>query len=376
MKTTVLHAETSVDLTQRVAIYKEDRLKARILFMNLGPIDIRRTIMFEFDDKDTKDNFSIITYRLRYNISKKNIMYSSEVKETIINCSNNKIMITHNERNRFGTKHLMWNEVDNLTKGILLIKYPQLRFLNDFLTDYNDTTSLLSVNTGCTIINNLSISSILKYKLYSAKKCLAHLYKTQWNIAFKLAKLHIDPRTWKVYSDYVIATKVPEKLSPLWTDLVKVARIMNRKVNISWSENRIKLTHDEWNKEMNLITVTATDRPLTIAPLFRECADTLNIELIQTTKELTEEAMNKRHCVGSYVSTIESGVSGIYKVEDYTLELVKANDTVRINQFRGLDNCNAPDRLFDLINQKITKFFPNSNHLIKNTTEQTLDLIF
>ena len=35
-------------------------------------------------------------------------------------------MITHNERNRLGTKHLMWNEVDNLTKGILLIKYPQL----------------------------------------------------------------------------------------------------------------------------------------------------------------------------------------------------------------------------------------------------------
>ena len=111
MKTTVLHAETSVDLTQRVAIYKEDRLKARILFMNLGPIDIRRTIMFEFDDKDTKDNFSIITYRLRYNISKKNIMYSSEVKETVASTENATVV---DDAINNGTQ-----QVDQITAGMV-----------------------------------------------------------------------------------------------------------------------------------------------------------------------------------------------------------------------------------------------------------------
>lgn len=368
MKTTVLHTDTSADLTKRIAIYKEDRLKARILFMNLGAININKVVMFEYDDS----NFSIVTFNKRYNISKRNIMYSSESKEIIINCSGNKIMVTRNNGRGKTTKYLLWeldntnvnaypNSIDacNTTNAILLKKYPQLRFLNDF-SNTNSINSLLSSNTGNVIKENLSISSILKHKLYSPKKCLAYLYKTQWDMALKLINLNIQPKEWKIYSEYVIATNIPDEINFLWSDLMKLARTLNRKINISWSEKRIKLTHDKWAKELNLIILEANNRPLVINPLFRECADKLNIKLIETTKELAQEGINREHCVGSYVHRVESGNSAIFKVEDYTLELVKENNTIRIGQFKGLRNCNAPDSLFYLINQEIYKLFPNT----------------
>ena len=69
-----------------------------------------------------------------------------------------------------------------------------------------------------------------------------------------------------------------------------------------------------------------------------------------------------KHCVGTYVNSVESGNSGIYSIGDYTLELKPKwskdykNRLLVINQFRGYKNCNAPKDLHEQVINELLKF--------------------
>ncbi len=96
------------------------------------------------------------------------------------------------------------------------------------------------------------------------------------------------------------------------------------------------------------------------------------VEYVETSERLVQEAIELHHCVSSYASSINSGHCGIYSIWDgekrWTLELqftsdysiVKNNEFYKrtekgffINQCRGLHNKSAPKEVFDFIQDQL-----------------------
>lgn len=363
MKQTLLLQTTNEQLTHIVNIYKQgNKQLARVLFMNNGPIDLRRKVLFEKDNGD----FNIVQFRQRWNVSKRSIIYKRETRELDINRKGNNIYIASSNGIVQRMSHCIWSQLCDEDKKIIIERIPQLRFLTEFFKNIQQSnnlwidTSWMSYQIGY-VCHRMSLSSMLKHKLFNSRDCIRHLYKTDANTARDLIRFDIDLKEWKVYKDFLIVTKFPpieEYNKQLFKDLLKIARILNRKVDISWSANRIKDTHDKWAKELNLIVLQGNERQLNVKPIFKDIAEKTQLELIDNTKELALEGLVKHHCVGSYVQSVDSGKCGIYKVGDYTLELREDNDnSLQINQFRGLYNKEAPIELFQKVYQTLSSFF-------------------
>jgi hypothetical protein len=101
---------------------------------------------------------------------------------------------------------------------------------------------------------------------------------------------------------------------------------------------------------------------MSVNQMFIKFSEMSGFKLLTTTKEMNYEGRKNNHCVATYVSNVDSGQSGIYSIDDYTLELVNtwSNDykktVLKINQFRGYSNCQAPSDLFDSVKSKVDEF--------------------
>jgi hypothetical protein len=84
--------------------------------------------------------------------------------------------------------------------------------------------------------------------------------------------------------------------------------------------------------------------------------------MLTTTKEMAYEGKRMNHCVATYVGNVERGQSGIYTIDDHTLELRKEWDgethtsVLVINQLRGYSNADAPRGLIIEVKRKLWEF--------------------
>lgn len=145
-------------------------------------------------------------------------------------------------------------------------------------------------------------------------------------------------------------------------DLIQMFKIFDKKINLCWSKNRIKLEHDKCMLEIQSIKKHfITDKKYNIGKQF------INIlpetyELIDNDMRLFEEGENLKHCVftsPTYKNKIEWGQSMIYSKmfnkKRYTLELEfnNFNKTYSIGQFRGFKNESAPKSLMNSLNKHL-----------------------
>ena len=101
------------------------------------------------------------------------------------------------------------------------------------------------------------------------------------------------------------------------------------------------------------------------------------VEYVETSERLVQEAVELHHCVSSYASSINSGHCGIYSIWDgekrwtcelqyrdrertsYDGELMVGNQPAKlkkgffIRQCRGLHNKNAPKEVVDFIQEQL-----------------------
>jgi hypothetical protein len=233
------------------------------------------------------------------------------------------------------------------------------------------------------IVHGTTINVVLNKKLLTPKKLLNHVMKIDnYNKCKEILSIDnmIGNHVWfnikrlDKWLDNMVNFN-PELLKPetvhIFLDAQEFAHKLNKRINCAWSVRRLNEVHDEWAAE--IMRYTTEDRMLEIHPVHYDIEELmkhkgLNAHLITNTVELAMEGKRMRHCVGTYTGTIERSKHGIFHVEGYTLELAPqiAPQIIDINQFRGLQNANAPDDLLKRVADVVTEYNRSEQFMLKH----------
>lgn len=338
-------------------IYNNNKFNARVYFMNENKDAFYHNRLIIFDEPN--GDFSIVFFKRKFGISKTNKMYNRESREFSIIKKGNKFYY----KNKLGIKPLIYFNI---------IQSPNSKLI---LSAMVDRVPWLRYMTEHEVLRKVSFNTIYSKKLFSLDKALRYEYKVPLPSAKILygIKSNIVATYLKYYIEYLVNVENLHNTLPtydysIFYDTVKMAKILDRKVNCSWSNRRLIEEHDAWSKEITDIVFTEGDRPMNVGEYFIKFAKISEFKLLTTTKEMNIEGRKNNHCVATYVNKVDSGICGIYSIDGYTLELVTrwvnnySRKELGIAQFKGYKNCEAPIELFDLVNDKVKIF----NELVCN----------
>lgn len=359
VKYTLFNERKSNKLEWFLEIYKKDPYKARVVFLNNNlDCSIQRNVCFERAD----GSFEICYFNRKFGMTKTNRIYSREKKIKSLIYKNKKFYIKIGN----SLKHAMFVDVSshfNFAMVFLLEKFPWLRNIKE--------------NEFC---QHISLSNIMTYKLFNADKALKHLYKVPSPVVNVLTKQYRDSLgnpysnscvtkfEWKRISPYLTNIEnltIDHFKNYLFRDTIEMAIKLNKKVNCSWSEKRIKLEHDKWSKEIRKIMLEFEPLiQLNPYKIYEDFEKFSGYKLLRTNHDLMEEGQRQDHCVAGYSNSVSSGRCGIYQVDGYTLEVNYRSDysvdnrrkKLFYSQLRGFRNCSAPKELNDKVNDFIDDF--------------------
>ena len=329
-------------------IYEKDKFKARVYYMNESSHLFKKYRLGIFDEPN--GDFGIVYFERKYGISKTNKMYNRETRIYSIIKKGNKFYYKSGKNIRL----LMVGQLKDSQHSSLIIpeiikRLPWFRYLSE-----NN------------ILRNTTLNAIYSKKIFSLEKALRHQYKLPLPSA-KLLNKTPDGRGEYVkhYLEYMYNVENLHNTLPtydfgLFYDTLKMAKTLDKKVNCSWSMKRLKLEHDAWTKEITDVVFVDGNRDLAISKIYIDFSDKSGYKLLRTTKEMAYEGLINKHCVATYVSKVESGNCGIYHIDGYTLELISRWSgnklEIRMQQFRGYNNCEAPKELTELVKNKLDEF--------------------
>jgi hypothetical protein len=340
-------------------VYKQDRYKARVLYHNSGnSYFIWRSVCFERTD----GSFEICNFTRKFGISKTNVIYSREKKTSSLIYKNKKFYYRH------GTmlKHAMYSDITNNFKYAL-----------DFLTEKFPWLRNISENKHC---HNIALSTIMTYKLFNADKVLKHIYKVPKSVIkvltddydgrHNIGYSQMPKKQWDRIKPYLINVenlKIDFIRNQYFHDTIEMAIKLDKRVNCSWSLNRLKTEHDIWSKELRVIMLEFEPLiDLDPAKIYKDFEAFTGYRLLTTNHELIAEGQKNNHCVAGYVDSVRRGQCGIYQVSGYTLEVrygvnyysdISKNKKIMVfSQLRGYKNAEAPVKLNMVVKEYIDAF--------------------
>ena len=340
-------------------VYKQDRYKARVLYYNTGSsYFIWRSVCFERTD----GSFEICNFTRKFGISKTNVIYSREKKTSSLIYKNKKFYY------RQGTmlKHAMYTDITNNFKYAL-----------DFLTKKFPWLRNISENKHC---HNIALSTIMTYKLFNADKVLKHIYKVPTSVIkvltddydgrHNIGYSQMPKKQWDRIKPYLINVenlKIDFIRNQYFQDTIEMAIKLDKRVNCSWSLNRLKTEHDIWSKELRVIMLEFEPLiDLEPAKIYHDFEAFTGYRLLTTNHDLIAEGQKNNHCVAGYVDSVRRGQCGIYQVSGYTLEvrygvnyysdMSKNKKTMVFSQLRGYKNADAPVKLNMVVKEYINAF--------------------
>jgi hypothetical protein len=340
-------------------VYKQDRYKARVLYYNTGAsYFIWRSVCFERTD----GSFEICNFTRKFGISKTNIIYSREKKTSSLIYKNKKFYYSQ------GTmlKHAMYTDITNNFKYAL-----------DFLTEKFPWLRNISENKHC---HNIALSTIMTYKLFNADKVLKHIYKVPKSVIkvltddydgrHNIGYSQMPKKQWDRIKPYLINVenlKIDFLRNQYFHDTIEMAIKLDKRVNCSWSLNRLKTEHDIWSKELRVIMLEFEPLiDLDPSKIYKDFEAFTGYRLLTTNHDLIAEGQKNNHCVAGYVDSVRRGQCGIYQVSGYTLEvrygvnyysdISKNKKTMVFSQLRGYKNADAPVKLNIVVKEYIDAF--------------------
>ena len=349
---TELYSNQSQSVDTLFKIYAKNKFNARVFFMNESSAMFIKLRLGLFEEPN--GDFNIAYFKRSYGISKTNIMYNRESKVFSIIKKGNKFYF----RNRMGVKILTWHhllgcEQYDLIMETLVSKLPWFRYMTEH-----------------SVLRKVSFNTIYSKKLFSLGKALKYEYKVPLPTAkllYAIKTTNVQANYLRYYIEYLdnvenLHNTLPTYDFSIFYDTVKMAKILNKKVNCSWSVKRLNEEHNNWSKEITDIVFTEGDRLMNVGDIFIKFGNASDFKLLMTTKEMNIEGRKNNHCVATYVTRVDNGNCGIYSIDGYTLELstkwVNNHTTLAlaIVQFRGYKNCDAPKELYDIVKEKLFKF--------------------
>ena len=362
-KSTLLYHFKPRNRDKILEIYKEDRMKARIIFENDNQECSETSIYaFEYDNKDIR----IVSFNKGLSFSKTNIIYSRDrVNFTFI--------YKHNTKSFY----LGINKGVRVLTVNLLINYLSNNDILHFIT--NKFGWIRNIIEMGQITRKLSLTTILRKKLFNQEKIIKHIFGTNHNVAkilYERDKHSHNNSTQYIWKKYNHLFEKIDKLTPsffdnhLLSDLCRFSQIFNQKINCEWGDKRIKIEHDKLYKQyIEIVLEFEPIKELHIRGIYKKFAEFSGYELLTTNHDLIREGKIQQHCVGTYIGKVNSGNSAILRVNGYTLEInygkIKLDNDVYknvtdyflyTNQVRGFRNQSPPYELESEINSKILEF--------------------
>ena len=351
--------DSKVDVLRE--LYERDSYKARILYMN-NTMSYTSNRVGLFEEKN--GDFSLVFFTRIYGISKTNKWYSREKRMLTVTYKGGKFWVINNFRKKYVT-HLCLSTIDDipLSQRNVMLKYLASRFTwINFMIEH-------------VVLQNVSFNTIVSKKLYSLRKALTHQYKVPYPVA-KLIHKHTRSNGYHTASNlihYLDHIKGIDNLREEWFtdnnqrcifhDTIKMGKTLNKQVNCSWSNKRLKVEHDKWSNEISDVIFVDGNRDMLINDMFIDFNSFSGYHMLTTTKEMAVEGKRNNHCVASYISKVENGYSAIYRIGDYTLELIrKRHDRIyvlTIGQIKGYGNCSPPDYIEEGVIKTIVTYNKN-----------------
>lgn len=351
-QSTLLSEEKPISIDTLYKLYKKNKYHARVFFKNNNKNEFTRRSTWLYEEGN---NFSIVQYRKIHGISVTNKMYNRQTLEIKLTYKNGKFWFIHKRGGGMGVRYFTLSHVSTMQNSekiikILIEKFPWVQFLME-----NNLLTHISVNT------------IKKHKLFTLKKALQYKYKTNYPTA-KL--LHST-------SNYFTSFDLPKKIKYLkniesirkdwlnpkddihghFQDTLRMAETLDRQVNCSWSNSRLKQEHDKWSNEITEIIYKEADRDLKIHKIFSQFRDFSNLNMLRTTKEMFLEGKKQSHCVGTYINKVDIGGCAIFTYDKFTIEVgKKMNNQLYIVQCRGFKNKDADEQTISYVNKFISEF--------------------
>lgn len=371
VKFTVFGETSKTNVNELIRIYKTDPFKARVKYFSEkdsgSGFMFYRTVLFEYPD----GNFQIVVFRVKFGISVTNKIYSCQSKETFISYKKGKFWY---KGLRGEIRPLTYNLFCNFLCSTIDGKIEIRKYLSE---KFHWFKTISEINTGGTIPFNTIVSK----KLFGLNDILRYEFKVPINVAKKIIRSDFSDNligsrsTIKTWGEML---KVLENVNELreemlndhhFIDTCKMAHVLGRKVNCKWGLKRLQQEHDNWSKEITLIKLESViEYELNIKEIYKLFAEFSGYRLLRTNKDMLIEGSTNKHCVGTYIDSVDSGRCAIYHINGYTLQLTELyydqnvngekirGLTLRNAQFRGYKNENAPIELFDEVEEKIDRF--------------------
>lgn len=387
----VLHEFKNPNVDKLFNLYREDKLKARVYYINNNGHDKFKNVrVVKFDNGD--NDFGIVLFKRVFGISITSKIYNRETRVSSIIYKGGKFYYSEK------------NKLKSLTFSMLL------SFINSFNDSYLDSLDesnfiyreLVSRFSWIRFISEnklfygTSFNTIIRNKLYNSNDLLRYLFKVPLPVVKVILK-HYDNgfgsdllKLWKGKLKQLINI---ENLryefinNEYFNDTVRMANMLDEKVNCSWSLKRLKQEHNNFTKRVGYILMECEDlKELKVNELHYLFERFSGYKLLKTNRELLYEGYVMKHCVGTYINKVNNGTVGIYHIDGYTFEMDVRNVSINLNsrniyenksydnynswinkdskfvfglriiQYRGSYNVLAPFTLFDKVFSKVIEF--------------------
>lgn len=350
MKVTVLSSKIPNKLNEFLEIYKEDPYVASVYYRNGGDVTKfnnsneiglykERLVLLEFSNGD----FEINWYRTKFGMSKTNRVYTSQKKTESILYKKKRFWYINNESKVKTFKPLTYN---------ILNHFSGFNYFKEFLKDkFFWFKTYLEYDLNEILILN----SVVIHKLYGHSDMDRYLFKTNKHV-IKAIRGYLKRKTEKQESkDFDFDADVEYSYSyfsifefintwkrnlPIidnidsitedfffykyYNDTFSLAHKLGKRINAKWGHKKFVEMHDTWGYELSRILLkTVKCYDLKILDVYRDFAEFSGYRLLTTNHEVFNEGIEKRHCVGSYIDSIESGSCAIFSVNGrYTLQMM------------------------------------------------------
>jgi hypothetical protein len=352
-KYTVLFDEKNLKLDLFLELIKENKLYARVHCINNGGFHKRKIVLYEEDNGD----FAIVEYIKKFNITKTNKVYTKETKTFSLIYKDKKFWFSNNSsKHHKSFRQFILNDLHSFNL--------QHKSLITFLTEKFPWIRFMVENN----INMVSLNYIINNKLYSLNDFLKSYFKmplpaikvilSDNNIT--LYRLDALKKQWNRNKNVLLNIENLRKEFidfNYFDDTVRLAILLDKKINCSWSLRRLNEEHDNWSKEHREISIKLEkEYKLNVHPNFVQFSNLNDYKLLVTNTQLIKEGMEQNHCVATYIDKVHNGSCGIYHIDGYTLELRNSASGLYKVQFKGKNNVNAPDYLHIELDNQIEKY--------------------
>lgn len=376
-------------------IYDKDRYNARILYFNSGKDSFKYTQYCLFERLD--GSFEFCAFNITVGISISNIRFTRRTKSFSLTYTKGKFYVLGFGK-RKSVKPLTYKGLESFiyaNEGYFDTTKEKSSFTFNYLMEKFSWIKIIHEHRN--LCGHMNFNVVKPKKLYSYKSMVRHIFGVPYNIGEiliqsktktfsnnmtlkssssegEITQLIYDWKNIKKVLDGVQNLKLEMIQDSNFTDTCRMANVLGRKVNCNWGLNRLKVVHDDWAHEITykLLDMEETT-DLNIRPWYRAFAEHSGFKLLVTNKEMLLEGINQKHCVGTYINDVNSGICAIFHVDGFTLQLVVEEtivDTVNEDgsqlrtklrklknaQFRGFGNCVPPKEVLERVEKALNSF--------------------